>query len=86
MSYRWNNEHYTYWKIRVLGDDTSWHYSNLKEMARDAYKAMEVLEVLLNNPVICIKSEEEVAIAPLRAVQEKRKNMGLFKRLCRFFV
>nr|DAV72474.1 MAG TPA: hypothetical protein [Caudoviricetes sp.] len=68
---------------RALGNDTSWRYSNLKEMSIEAYKAMKVLDVLLNNPVICIKSEEEVAIAPLRAVQEKRRNMGFFERLWR---
>lgn len=69
---------------RVLVDDTSWRYSNLKSMGIEACKALEVLEVILDNPVICIKSEEDVAMEPLRKVQEMRENMGLFKRLCRF--
>lgn len=68
---------------RALGDDTSWRYSNLKEMSVDACNAMRVLEVLLNNPVICIKSEEEATNLPLAKVREIRKNLSLFQRLYR---
>ena len=68
---------------KLLGEESFGYYSRSRSEFVEVRKALEVLEVLLNNPVICIKSEEEVALAPLRAVQEKRKNMGFFGRLWR---
>lgn len=60
------------------------YYSHSRSVFVEAHKALEVLKVILDNPVICIKSKEEVAMEPLRKVREMRENMGLFKRLCRF--
>lgn len=69
---------------RLLDKESFGYYSRSRSEFVEVHKALEVLKVILDNPVICIKSEEDVAMEPLRKVQEMRENMGLFKRLCRF--
>nr|DAF31331.1 MAG TPA: hypothetical protein [Caudoviricetes sp.] len=69
---------------KLLGRKTFGYYSRSRSESVEVHKALEVLKVILDNPIICIKSKEEVAMEPLRKVQEMRENMGLFKRLCRF--
>lgn len=69
---------------KLLGGESFGYYSRSRSEFVEVHKALEVLKVILDNPVICIKSEEDVAMEPLRKVQEMRENMGLFKRLCRF--
>lgn len=68
---------------RLLGKESFGYYSHSRSVFVEAYKAMEVLEVILDNPIICIKSKEEVAMEPLRKVQEMRENIGFFGRLWR---
>ena len=61
------------------GNDTR-HYRSTIVKVMEMY---DVLVMILEDPVICIKSEEEVAVQPLAKVREIRKNLSLFQRLYR---
>lgn len=53
------------------------------DVTMEIMKMYDVLAILLEDPVICIKSEEEVTVQPLAKVREIRKNLSLFQRLYR---
>lgn len=65
---------------KASGDKSKYVYLSDE---KEKYKLGEILEIILDDPVICIKSEEEVTRQPLVKVREIRKNLSLFQRLYR---
>lgn len=65
---------------KVSGGNT--RYGRLSDK-KEKYKLGKILEIILDDPVICIKSEEEVRTHPLTKVREIRENLSLFQRLYR---
>lgn len=65
---------------KASGDKTNYVYMSDE---KEKYRLGEVLEIILDDPVICIKSEEEVTNQPLAEVREIRENLSLFQRLYR---
>ena len=65
---------------KASGDKSKYVYLSDE---KEKYKLGEILEIILDDPVICIKSEEEVTAQPLAKVREIRKNLSLFQRLYR---
>ena len=61
------------------GKDTH-HYRGTIMKIMEMY---DVLVIILEDPVICIKSEEEATNLPLAKVREIRNNLSLFQRLYR---
>ena len=66
--------------MEAVGDKVNHAYLSDE---KEKYEMGERLEMILDDPVFCIKSEEEATNLPLAKVREIRKNLSLFQRLYR---
>lgn len=67
----------------VMREESDGDVRHYRATITEVMEMYSVLVMILEDPVICIKSEEEVTVGTLVKVREIRKNLSLFQRLYR---